>query len=121
MTWQQSGLDTALADLATGFRRLKGIGEGATDDSAEILFEEWDWEIGVGLYGAFREAEAARDAEAMARIGRWYDRKIAEGLPRIQVNSTAPMLTLALLADRTGREDWRQIVRDWAEDRKSVV
>lgn len=115
MTWQQSGLDTALADLATGFRRLKGIGEGATDDSAEILFEEWDWEIGVGLYGAFREAEAAGDTEALARIGRWYDRKIAEGLPRIQVNSTAPMLTLALLADRTDRQDWRRIVRDWAD------
>lgn len=108
-------LTQALDRLAAGLRRLKGIGEGVDGDTDEILFEEWDWEIGVGLYGEFRKAEAAGDEAAMARLGRWYDRQIAAGLPRRQVNSTAPMLVLALLAERTGREDWRRIVSDWAE------
>ena len=103
-----------LEALSKGFRHLKGIGD---EDGAgnEIEFEEWDWEVGVGLYGEFRRAEAEKDDAAFARIGRWYDRQIAKGLPRRQVNSTAPMLALALLAERSGRQDWLKIVHDWAE------
>lgn len=106
-------LQDALDRLAAGFRSLKGIGEAGAD-GVEIAFDEWDWEVGVGLYGDFRTAEAAGDTAAIARIERWYDRQIARGLPRRQVNSTAPMLTLALLAERLGRADLRVHVARWA-------
>jgi hypothetical protein len=43
--------DAALDRLAMGFRRLKGIDTTEADTSDEILFDEWDWEVGVGLYG----------------------------------------------------------------------
>jgi unsaturated rhamnogalacturonyl hydrolase len=108
-------LDTALQRLSDGFRRLKGIGETEAKDSDEIMFDEWDWEIGVGLYGQFRDAERRGDTSAFAAMERWYDRQIACGLPPRQVNSTAPMLAMALLAARNGRADWRRIVTDWAE------
>lgn len=108
-------LDDALERLGQGLRRLKGIGAEAYGTEEEIQFEEWDWEIGVGLYGGFRRAEAAGDDAEIARIGRWYDRQIAKGLPRRQVNSTAPMLTLALLAEREERPDWAALVADWAD------
>lgn len=107
-------LDPPLARLAAGMRRLKGIGDGGSD-TGEILFEEWDWEVGIGLYGLMRDSEARGDEDALAAIGRWYDRQIARGLPARQVNSTAPMLALACLAARTGRADWRALCEDWAD------
>lgn len=107
-------IDDALARLAAGFRRLKGIGAAAAVEDGEILFDEWDWEVGVGLYGLFRDAEHREDDAAMAAMGRWYDRQIARGLPPRQVNSTAPMLALACLAARTGRADWQALCADWA-------
>lgn len=109
-------LNKAIADLALGLGRLKNItGAHDTGASEEILYDEWDWEIGVGLYGDFRRAQACGDEVAIDRIARWYDRQIQAGLPRRQVNSTAPMLTLALLAQHNGRADWRLIVQNWAE------
>ena len=105
-----SDLDAALAALAAGFRRLKGIGEGAEDDG-EIAFDEWDWEVGVGLYGLLRDAEGRGDGAAIDAIARWYDRQIARGLPARQVNSTAPMLALACLPETPER---RALCEDWA-------
>lgn len=108
-------IESALQKLSEGFRSLKGIGAADAAAGDDILFDEWDWEVGVGLYGDFRRAEAAGDEAAMARLARWYDWQIGRGLPRRQINSTAPMLTLALSAQRSKRADWTQIVCDWAE------
>lgn len=108
-------LDQALDLLAQGFRNLKGIGASQAADSDDIAFEEWDWEVGVGLYGHLRDAQHRGDTAALAALGRWYDNQIARGLPPRQVNSTAPMLALACLAEITDRPDWRALCRDWAE------
>lgn len=107
-------LDDALARLAAGFRRLKGIDTAEADVDGEIRFDEWDWEVGVGLYGLFRDAEHRADDAALAAMGRWYDRQIARGLPPRQVNSTAPMLALACLAAHAERADWLRLSADWA-------
>lgn len=114
-TRETSNLHAAIAALSEGFRRLKGIGDEGTLPGDEIDFDEWDWEVGVGLYGEFRRAEVEKDEAAMARLSRWYDRQIARGLPRRQVNSTAPMLALALLAERDPRPEWIKIISDWAQ------
>lgn len=110
----KSDFDQALDLLGRGFRRLKGIGdvEGASPDA--ILFDEWDWEVGVGLYGLFRDAEQRDDQSAIAALSDWYDWQIGRGLPPRQINSTAPMLALACLAAKSGRADWRALCEDWA-------
>lgn len=107
-------LNRALDQLALGFRRLKGIGAVASVSCDDILFDEWDWEVGVGLYGLLRDAEHRGNEAAIAALGRWYDRQIGRGLPARQVNSTAPMLALACLAERSGRADWTALCGDWA-------
>jgi unsaturated rhamnogalacturonyl hydrolase len=107
--------DQALDLLGRGFRRLKGIGDVEGDSPDAILFDEWDWEVGVGLYGLFRDAEQRDDQSAMAALSDWYDGQIGRGLPPRQINSTAPMLALACLAANAGRADWRALCEDWAD------
>lgn len=101
--------------LSNGFRRLKGIGNSGEAGAEEIAFDEWDWEVGVGLYGETRAALKATDTDKLARLARWYDWQIGRGLPRPQVNSTAPLLALTLLAGDTPRDDWLVVIKDWAE------
>ncbi|MFT2214037.1 glycoside hydrolase family 88/105 protein [Rhizobium giardinii] len=108
-------ITSAISQISRGFRRLKGIGDAANADTGEIVFDEWDWEVGVGLYGYFRDAEERDDQAAFGRLIRWYENQLARGLPRRQVNSTSPMLVFSLLAEKFEREDWKVIVRDWAQ------
>lgn len=106
----------ALERLSAGLRTLKGIGDiAASADRQEILFDEWDWEIGVGLYGRLRDASARNDTLSLAAMERWYDRQIDRGLPDRQINSTAPMLAMALLARVRARSDWLPLIEDWAQ------
>lgn len=107
-------LQNKIDALSTGFRRLKGIGDNGAAQSDEIAFDEWDWEVGVGLYGDLRAAQDKGDRAALDRIARWYDWQIGRGLPRRQVNSTAPMLGLTMLAGDMDRPDWRAEIADWA-------
>lgn len=107
----------ALERVSAGFRRLNGIDDAdeAGEDGQEIRFGEWDWEVGVGLYGYLRHAELTGDAALMAGLVDWYDHQIAAGLPARQINSTAPLLALTLLAERFDRADWRAVIAGWAE------
>ncbi|SMX26427.1 Unsaturated rhamnogalacturonyl hydrolase YesR [Pelagimonas phthalicica] len=106
----QSNIDA----LSLGFRRLKGIGDNGDASSEEIAFDEWDWEVGVGLYGEARAALEQKDTAKIARLERWYDWQIGRGLPRPQVNSTAPLLALSILAKHNQRDDWCRVIEDWA-------
>ncbi len=105
-----------LRNVATGLARLRGINETAplAGDGFRLQFDEWDWEIGVGVYGLYRHAEATGDAGLIAALAEWYDWQIGRGLPPRQVNSTAPMLALACLIDHVDRPDWEALVTDWA-------
>ena len=40
-----------------GFCRLKNLDEVGVSDGFAIHFEEWEWEVGVGLYGFWRFAD----------------------------------------------------------------
>lgn len=108
-------IDTAIQRLGLGFRRLKGIGDVDEKAATSILFDEWDWEVGVGLFGLYRDAVARSDEIAIKNLTDWYDWQIRRELPKRQINSTAPMLTLAYLAERLEHQVWREICLDWAE------
>ncbi len=110
-----SEIKDAIARLNIGFARLKGIGDADAFERDEIQFDEWDWEVGVGLYGSFRDAQSRGDHASLDRIGRWYDKQISRGLPNRHVNSSAPMLALACLAETSKRADWIGLCREWAD------
>lgn len=106
-----------LSSVATGLARLKGMNETAplVGDTITIQFDEWDWEVGVGLYGLMRHAEASGNTALIGSIAAWYDWQIGRGLPPRQVNSSSPMLPLAFLIDHVERPDWDALVQDWAD------
>lgn len=106
-----------LGSVATGLARLRGINETAplAESGFSLQFDEWDWEIGVGVYGLYRHAAATNDAGLIGALVDWYDWQISRGLPDRQVNSTAPMLALACLIDHVERPEWEALVQDWAD------
>jgi unsaturated rhamnogalacturonyl hydrolase len=115
---QSEDIKALLERVARGMCRLKAIGAEPVAPAGAgfaVEFQEWDWEVGVGLYGALRYAIANRNTALIASIERWYDGQIARGLPPRQINSTAPMLPLVLLLDHVDRPDLEALTRDWAE------
>ncbi|WP_404402155.1 glycoside hydrolase family 105 protein [Pelagibacterium halotolerans] len=113
----QEDLSRLLSNVALGLARLKGMNETAplASDGFSLQFDEWDWEVGVGVYGLIRHAEAANDDALIAAIAQWYDWQIGRGLPPRQVNSSSPMLPLSILIDHVDRPDWEALVKDWAD------
>ncbi|WP_086998508.1 glycoside hydrolase family 88/105 protein [Rhizobium sullae] len=108
---------TTIDRVAAAFSRLKGIKEGlvTAGPALGIQFDEWDWEVGVGLYGFLRRAISTNDQKALQELVAWYSGQIERGLPPRQINSTAPMLPLAILVQHVDRPDFRALVEDWAE------
>jgi unsaturated rhamnogalacturonyl hydrolase len=80
-----------------------------------ISFGSWEWPQGVGLYGLVRLWRDGGDARLQAILEDWYARALERGLPQLNVNTTAPMLALALLWERTRDDHWRNVLDDWAD------
>lgn len=80
-----------------------------------ISFDSWEWPQGVGLYGLVRLWREGVDPGLRTTLEDWYGRALDRGLPGLNVNTTAPMLALALLWDRTRDDRWRDILDDWAD------
>lgn len=112
-------IDDQLNKLSSAFYRLKGIGEinpvDINNQEVRIEFKDWEWEIGVGLYGLWKLAEKSNDKAMINALANWYQAQIEKGLPEPQINSTAPMLTFILLAERLGKQSWIDIAENWAD------
>lgn len=80
-----------------------------------IDFNQWEWPQGVGLYGMYRYYEATGKEEYLQFILSWFRERFAEGIPSRNVNTTAPMLTLACVAEKTQDEEMKKLCEDWAE------
>lgn len=80
-----------------------------------ISFSAWEWPQGVGLYGLVRLWRATGDDRLRRLLEGWYDGHRSRGLPGLNVNTTAPMLALALLWDRTRDPRWQPMLDSWAD------
>lgn len=106
--------------LVDGMRSLRHAGEfnepnldGTAGDY--ISFDSWEWPQGVGMYGLYRAWEFSGESRHRAMLEGWYERHVAAGLPPVNVNTTAPMLALALLSARKGGRRWRVVLDAWAD------
>lgn len=60
---------------------------------------EWEWQQGVALYATYKLFKQSGDKRYMDFIQGWYKRMLAEGMPERNVNTTAPFLAMAFLAE----------------------
>lgn len=114
-------VDAALDRLVAGLTALSDQGrfdEPNLDGTAGdyISFESWEWPQGVGLFGLVQLWKTRGFDPALGRlIGDWYARAIERGLPSLNINTTAPMLALALYWDRTRDPRHERVLEEWVE------
>lgn len=77
-------------------------------------YRYWEWTQGVGLFGLWKIYEETGDEEFLGKLEKYYERQLAIGLPARNVNTTAPLLALSYLAEKTGNETYMEICREWA-------
>ena len=80
-----------------------------------IDIQNWEWAQGVGIYGLYRYFEKCGDQSELDWIVNWVDNNIRKGLPARNVNTTAPMYTVAHLAQRLHNQQYYMLCADWAE------
>jgi len=106
-----------LVDGMTGLRHDGRFDEPNLDGTAGdyISFDSWEWPQGVGLYGLMRLYQHERDPAVLQTVEDWYARRIAAGLPHMNINTTAPLLALSLLWRETRDARWEPVLAEWAE------
>ncbi|MBQ7636406.1 MAG: glycoside hydrolase family 88 protein, partial [Lachnospiraceae bacterium] len=94
---------------------LKGMATKnlAGDDINKYKF--WEWTQGVGLYGMWKMFERTGDKRMLDILLKYYERQIGIGLPAKNVNTTAPMLTLAFVYEYTQNAEYGKLCEEWAE------
>ncbi|MFI3236544.1 MAG: glycoside hydrolase family 88 protein [Lachnospiraceae bacterium] len=88
--------------------------EGSDTENA-LKFIKWDWFHGVGLYGFWKLYKQTKNPKYLDIMTQYYDERIKEGLPDKNVNSTAPLLTLAFLYEETKNEAYLPVIKEWSE------
>jgi len=55
----------------------------------------WNWPQGVGIYGIYKFWLVTKNDKALTIVTDWFDARLNEGVPSKNVNTMAPILTLA--------------------------
>lgn len=87
---------------------------GRTERDARSL-GAWDWTHGVGLYGMYKLYDFTKDEQYLDDIERWFADRIEIGLPDKNVNTVAPLLTMAFLHEIRPHNEYAEIMDEWAE------
>ena len=94
-------------------RLRNAAGDGRWNDHLSLA--TWEWPQGVAMYAMLQRWQATRDPDLLAQITAWYEGHLAAGLPGHNINTTAPMLGMALLEQATRDPKWLPAIRSWAE------
>ncbi len=74
----------------------------------------WEWPQGIGLFCIWNMFRKGGNPEHLALLKSYFDRQLQIGLPALNVNTLAPLLTLSYLAEYTGEERYITPCRDSA-------
>jgi unsaturated rhamnogalacturonyl hydrolase len=78
-------------------------------------WNDWEWTQGVGLFGLYRYYEVSGDEKTFRIMVDWFRDRFAAGTPPKNINTMAPLLTLAYLYERTGAVGYLPYLETWAE------
>jgi len=74
----------------------------------------WNWPQGVGLYGIYKYYKRTKDVKAIKIINDWFETQMEVGAPPKNVNTMAPLLTMACLYEDTQDSRYLPYLEDWA-------
>lgn len=83
------------------------------DNIERYLF--WEWPHGVGLFGIYKLWESTKDQKYMNILTTYYEKCLHIGLPEKNINTMAPLLTLALLGQEQNNTEYLSICKEWAQ------
>ena len=75
----------------------------------------FDWVPGVGLYGIWRAYEVTGEERYFQFLTRWAEMHLQEAYIQKTVNSTAPLLTMLELYQKTGDEKYGKVCFELAD------
>lgn len=75
----------------------------------------WNWPQGVGLYGIYRNYRQTKNPKALKVVTDWFDARMEEGAPPKNVNTMAPLLTMAYLYEDTKDSKYVPYLEQWAD------
>ena len=78
-------------------------------------WHNWDWTQGVGLYGLVRMYERGRDPRVKGLIETWFAARATEPAPPRTINTMAPLLALAYLAEWNADTRLHPVLLDWGD------
>jgi len=87
----------------------------ARDADLCINFTEWQWHQGVALYGLMKAHAVLGDDASLNFVREWVDHKLAAGQRPKSINTTAPVLAIAELNDRSPQPAYREVCEEYAE------
>ncbi|WP_372634984.1 glycoside hydrolase family 105 protein [Cohnella sp.] len=111
---QKKEIEQAIDKVIEGMIGLKPAIKEDTPASI-VSMDVWDWSQGVGLFSLFLYYKETKDSEILSYLTDWYDKRLAEGLPKPNVNTMCPLLTLSYLYEETFRPKYLHICMEWAE------
>ena len=78
--------------------------------------EEWDWPQGVGIYGLLQLQKHGNDPHRYdAFLKNWFENNVKIGLPSKNINTTAPLLTLAEFCGQMDDPQYEALCLDRAD------
>lgn len=95
----------------TGEFLLDFVGLKVDDKSWTI----WNWPQGVGLYGIYKNYRNTKSEKALQVVNDWFEGRMQEGAPPKNVNTMAPLLTMAYLYEDTKDSKYIPYLEQWAE------
>lgn len=75
----------------------------------------WEWPQGVALYAMYLYYKDTNEKKYYYKIIDWFEMHIKKGLPRKNVNTVCPMLTLAHIYEESGDERYLNICLEWLD------
>ena len=76
----------------------------------------WNWPQGVGLYGIYKNYRNTKSEKALQVVNDWFEGRMQEGAPPKNVNTMAPLLTMAYLYEDTKDSKYIPYLEQWADD-----
>jgi unsaturated rhamnogalacturonyl hydrolase len=75
----------------------------------------WEWPQGVGIFGLLKYYRQTGNRQIRDFLLDWFDKRMREGLPEKNVNTTSPMLTLTYLYEETQKKEYLALIREWSD------